>query len=150
MQSYTVSCSIETARMKLSLRGKVYKWCANHHGSCDKKDRWCPACSVEREKEDDRGQVMGQDRPVIEEESQSHLSVFPYYSHLWQGLDIATKEGMLQDFQAVLQEKDKKWSGIWSKDCTGMSHLKSQDGLCIIYLKLIWIYMWNTILASTV
>ena len=108
VQSYMNSCSIETARMTFSLRGKMYKCRANYHGSYDKEERGCPACREARGEEDDRSQGMSQDRPVIEEESQSHLAVCPYYSHLRQGLDIATTEGMVQYFQAVLQERDKK------------------------------------------
>ena len=66
VQSYMNSCSIETARIKFSLRGKMYKCRANYHGNYYKEERGCSACSEARGEEDDRIQGMGQDRPVIE------------------------------------------------------------------------------------
>ena len=56
--------------------------------------------------EDDN--ISGQDLTEVEEETQSHLSICPHYSHLRQGLEITTTEGMVQYFQAVLRERDKK------------------------------------------
>ena len=106
VQSYMKSCSIESARMKFSLRGRMYNCRANYHGSYDTNNRGCPACMEARGTEDDSD--SSQDGPEVEEETQSHLGICPHYSHLRQGLDIATTEGMVQYFQAVLRERDKK------------------------------------------
>ena len=111
VQSYMKNHSIEIARMKFSLRAKMYNCRANMHGKYDKGDRGCPACSLAQGREEDmeedrveQGSVEGR----VEEESQSHLSVCPHYAHLRMGLDITTTEGMVTYFQSVLKERDKK------------------------------------------
>ena len=98
VQSYMKCCAIEQARLTFSLRSKMYDCRANYHGKYDEDNRGCPACL----------EAGGQDRQVVEEESQSHLSVCPQYSHLRVGLDISTTKGMVEYFRAVLYERDKK------------------------------------------
>ena len=92
--------------MKFSLRGRMYNCRANYHRRYDTNNRGCPACIEARGTEDNSD--SSQDGPEVKEETQSHLSICPYYSHLRQGLDITTTEGMVQYFQAVLRERDKK------------------------------------------
>ena len=105
VQQYMKNLSIESARMKFSLRAKMFNCRANMHGKYDKEDRGCPACTMARGREDRlEGEVEGR----VEEESQSHLSVCPQYAHLRLGLDITTIEGMVSYFQSVLKERDKK------------------------------------------
>ena len=70
----------------------MYDCLASYHSKYDEDKRGCPACL----------EAGGHDRQVVEEESQSHLSACPHYSHLRAGLDISTTEGMVKYFQAVL------------------------------------------------
>ena len=98
VQPYMKSCAIEQARLKFSLRSQMYDCKANYHGRYDEDNRGCPACV----------EAGGQDRSTVEDESQSHLSICPHYSHLRQGRDISTTEGMVDYFRAVLYERDKK------------------------------------------
>ena len=89
-------CAIEQARLNFSLRTKLYDCTDNYHGKYDEDNRVCPDCF----------EAGGQDSSVVE--SQSHPSVCPHYSHLRQGRYISTTEGMVDYFQAMLYERDKK------------------------------------------
>ena len=110
VQQYMKNLSIERARMKFSLRAKMFNCRANMHGKYDKEDRGCPACTRAQASEgggvQDRLEGRGESR--VEEESQSRLSICPQYAHLRVGLDITTTEGMVAYFQSVLKERDKK------------------------------------------
>jgi hypothetical protein len=66
VQPYMKNLSIESARMKFSLRAKMFNCRANMHGKCDKEDRGCPACTMARGRED---RVEGEVEGRVEEES---------------------------------------------------------------------------------
>ena len=85
VKDYMKSCAIKQARLKLSLRSQMYDCRANYPGKYEEDNRGCPACI----------EAGGQDRQVVEEESQSHLSICPHYSDLRAGLDIYTTEGQV-------------------------------------------------------
>ena len=54
VQSYMKTNSIENARMKFSLRAKMYNCRANMHGKYDEDNRGCPACTMARGREEGR------------------------------------------------------------------------------------------------
>ena len=92
VQRYMKTNSIEKARMKFSLRAKMYNCRANMHGKYDEDNRECPACTMAQGREEDKEGIRAEGRVEarVEEESQSHLSVCPHYAHLRMGLDITT------------------------------------------------------------
>ena len=102
VQSYMKENSIEKSRTMFSLRAKMYNCRANMHGSYDKDDRGCLACTLAQ------GREEGREEDWVDEESQSHLTVCPHYAHQRTGLDITITEGMVAYFQSILKERDKK------------------------------------------
>ena len=82
----------------------------------DEDNRGCPACTMDRDREEGREgeraqgregeRAQGRAEARVEEELQSRLSVCPHYAHLRMGLDISTTEGMVSYFQSVLKEGD--------------------------------------------